>query len=133
MFEAELKEKFKAIFAVKEVTFDEPGESEEQNVLWVQIDEPKFTFKDGEVKALVTGSASMFGRNDALTFGYFAKAIAKAPNALTKDLFFTDFETNSNRFRDKVQRGFSFTYFFHSQHDPAIGTITSVTPIIEET
>lgn len=132
MFENELAEKFKQIFAVEKVTYDTPGESREQKTLWVEIEQPKFSFKDGRVKAMVTGNAVIFGRNDALTFGFFAKAIANAPAELTKDLFFSDFEMNTQRFRDIVQRGFSFTYFFDSQYDPAIGTITSVTTTVEE-
>ena len=132
MFENELADKFKAIFAVTKVTYDTPGESREQNVMFVQIEQPKFSFKDGRVTAMVTGNAVMFGRNDALTFGFFAKAISQAPALLTKDLFFSDFETNTQRLRDIVQRGFSFTYFFDSQYDPAVGTITSVTTTVEE-
>ncbi len=132
MFEKELAEKFKAIFSVEEVDFDTPSESKEQNKLWIEIENPKFSFKDGKAVAMVTGNGIMFGRNDALTFGFFSKAIAKADNSLTKDLFFFDFETNTQRFRDLVQRGFSFTYFFNSQYDPATGTITSVDINIEE-
>lgn len=132
MFEQELAEKFKAIFQVKEVNYDTPGESQEQNTLFVEVESPKFTFKDGRALAMITGNAVMFGRNDALTFGFFAKAIAQAPDSLTKDLFFSDFETNTQRFRDIVQRGFSFTYFFNSQYDPDIGTIEELDLTIEE-
>lgn len=133
MFEKELAEKMKAIFAVDEVNYDAPGDSREQNKLWLEIESPKFTFTDKKAKAIVTGKGTIFGRNDALTYGFFAKAIANAKNELTKDLFFSDFETNSNRFRDIVERGFSFTYFFNSQFDPAIGNMTSVDINIEET
>lgn len=132
MFEKELADKFKAIFPVKKVTYDTPGESREQDCLFIEVEEPKFTFKDGRAIATVTGNAVMFGRNEDLKFGFFSKAIAGAPAALTKDLFFSDFESNTQRFRDIVQRGFSFTYFFNSQYDPAIGTITSVDVNIEE-
>lgn len=133
MFEKQLADTMKAIFDVKDVTFDQPGESREQNILFIEIDQPKFNFADKKVKAMVTGRGTMFGRNDSLTYGYFAKCISKADNALTKDLFFTDFDSNSNRFRDIVERGFTFTYFFNSQYDPDIGTITSVTTTVEET
>ncbi len=132
MFEKDLEAKFKGIFGVEKVTYDAPGESQEQNALFIQVEEPKFNFSDKRVSAMVTGNAVMFGRNDALTFGYFSKCIAKASNDLTKDLFFSDFETNTQRFQNIVQRGFSFTYFFNSQYDPAVGTITSVTTSVEE-
>lgn len=132
MFEAELADKFKQIFQVTEVSYDTPGESQEQNVLFVEVENPKFTFKDGRALAIIKGNAVMFGRNDALTFGFFAKAISQADDALTKDLFFEDFETNTQRFRDIVQRGFSFTYFFNSQYDPDVGTIEELDITIEE-
>lgn len=133
MFEKKLSDTMKAIFDVKDVSYDAPSnEAPEQNILWLEIEEPKFTFADKKAKALVTGRGVLYGRNDALTYGFFAKAISKADNALTKDLFFSDFETNTNRFRDIVERGFRFTYFFNSQYDPDIGTITSVTTTVEE-
>lgn len=133
MFEKKLEDKFKAIFGVKKVTYDTPGESQEQSILFVEVEAPKFTFGDGYVKAMVTGSAVMFGRNEDLTFGFFAKCISKAKNELTKDLFFEQLDSNTLRFRDIVQRGFSFTYFFNSQYDPDVGSITSIEQTIQET
>lgn len=132
MFEKELADKMKAIFAVKDVTYDAPGDSREQEKLFIEIEEPHFRFTDKKARAMVTGKGTMFGRNDALTFGFFSQAIAKADNALTKDLIFRDFETNTNRFRDIVERGFSFTYFFSTQHDPAVGNMAGVDITIEE-
>lgn len=133
MFEKELEEKMKAIFKVEEVSFDAPGDSREQKKLWLEIEEPKFRFSSKNVRARVTGRGMIYGRNAALTYGFIAEAIEKADKALTKDLFFSEFETNTNRFRDIVERSFSFTYFFNSQFDPDVGTITSVTTSIEET
>ena len=133
MFEKELAEKMKAIFKVKDVTFDAPGDSREQDKLFIEVEDPKFRITDKKARAMVTGKGTMFGRNEALTFGFFSQAIAIADNALTKDLIFRDFETNTPRFRDIVERGFSFTYFFSTQHDPAVGNMTSVDINIEET
>jgi hypothetical protein len=132
VFEKELKDKFKSIFAVNKVTYDTPGESEEKGTLFVQVENPKFSFKDGRVTAMVTGNAVIFGRGNELTFGFLSKAISTAHAELTKDLFFSDFESNTQRLRDIVQRGFSFTYIFKSQFDPAIGTMESVTTTVEE-
>ncbi len=132
MFEKELSEKFQAIFAVKKVTYDTPGESREQGCIFIEIENSRNSFKDGKAIAMVTGNAVIFSRNEEIPFGFFSKAIAKAPAALTKDLFFFDIEANTQRFRDIVQRGFSFTYFFNSQYDPAIGSITGVDVTIEE-
>lgn len=133
MFEKELADKFKAIFQMEKVTYDTPGDSREQKCLFIEIENSKPTFKDGKELAMVTGNAVVFSRNEEIPFGFFAKAIARADKALTKDLFFFDFEANTQRFRDIVQRGFSFVYFFDSQYDPDIGTITSVTTTVEET
>lgn len=132
MFEQTLEDKFKAIFGVKKVTYAEPGDSQEQEVLFINVEDPKFRFPDKRAVATVTGQAVMFGRNDALTFGFFAKCIAKAPHSLTKDLFFENLDSNTKRFGDIVQRGFSFTFFFNSQHDPDVGTITIITTSVEE-
>ena len=133
MFEQELEAKFKSIFKAKKVSFAEPGESQEQGTLFITIEDPKFRFGDANVRARVTGQAVMFGRNDALTFGYFSQCISKASHDLTKDLFFEDIDGNTKRFGDIVQRGFSFTYFFNSQFDPAIGTIEEVDISVEDT
>lgn len=132
MFEKELADKFKAIFALEKITYDTPGESREQDTLFIEIENSLNTIKDGKAVAKVTGNAVIFQKNSAVPFGFFSKAIARAPAALTKDLFFFDIESNTQRFRDIVQRGFSFVYFFSGQFDPAIGTITSVTTTVEE-
>ena len=132
MFEQELIDKFKAIFGVEKVTYDTPGESREQNCLFIEIENCSSSVTDGEAGGTVTGNAVIFQKHSAIPFGFFTKAIARAPNALTKDLFFFDIEKNTQRYRDLVQRGFSFTYFFNSQFDPPTGTITSVDTTVEE-
>lgn len=132
MFEQELADKFKSIFGVTKVTYDTPGESREQDCLFIEIENSKNNIRDGKAMGMVTGNAVMFQKNEALKFGFFSKAIALAPLELTKDLFFSEIESNTLRYRDLVQRGFSFTYFFNSQYDPSIGTITSVTTTVEE-
>lgn len=132
MFEKELADKFKAIFGVDKVTFDTPGESREQSCLFIEIENCKNSIKDGKAMGMATGNAVIFQKHSAIPFGFFQKAIARAPASLTKDLFFFDIESNTQRFRDIVQRGFSFTYFFNSQYDPPTGTITSVTTTVEE-
>ena len=133
MFEKQLESKFLKIFNCKKVSFDQPGESREQEVLFVEIEVAKNIVKDGQVVSKISGSASMFGNNDKLTFGYFSKRIAKSDPADTKALFFYDIESNTKRYQNIVQRGFSFIYFFNSQFDPETGSIDSVTFTTEET
>ena len=132
MFEKQLESKFLKIFNCKKVTFDQPGQSQEQEVLFVEIEVAKNIVKDGQVVSKISGSASMFGNNDKLTFGYFSKRIAKSDPDDTKSLFFYDIESNTKRFQNIVQRGFSFIYFFNSQFDPETGSIESVTFTTEE-
>ena len=131
MFEKELEAKFKGIFGVKKVTYDEPGESQEQGCIFVEIETSHNKIQDGRAKARVEGTGIMFGPNDKMPFGFFSKRIAKADLALTKDLFFYDFEENTKRYQNIVQRKFSFVYFFNGQYDPDTGSITEV-DFIEE-
>lgn len=132
MFESELKEKMQRIFGLKKVTYSMPGESHEQECLFLEIKESKNTIKDGRAKAMVTGSALLFGNADKIPFGFFSKRIQEADPDDTRDLFFFDLEANARRYQNVVQRGISFVYFFDSQYDPETGTMTSVN-LIEET
>lgn len=132
MFEKELAEKFGKIFNIDKVTYNEPGESQEQGCLFIDIDSCNSTIKDGKAVALIEGNAYMYAPSDKLPFGFFAKCIRKADTALTKDLFFFNIENNNQRFQNIIQRGFSFKYFYRGQFDPEIGTITSITILIEE-
>lgn len=132
MFEKQLESKLKKIFNCKKVTFDQIGESQEQECLFVEIEVAKNIIKDGRTVSKISGSASMFGNNDKLTFGYFSKRIAKSDPLDTKPFFFYDIESNTKRFQNVVQRGFSFIYFFDSQFDPETGSIDSVNFTTEE-
>ena len=131
MFEASLKNKFKSIFEVKKVTFDDPGDAQEQECLFIEIENARNVIKDDRAKSMVTGSCVLYGNNDKLPFAFFSKKIKEADAALTKDLFFYDIEQNTRTFRNIVARGFSFIYFFDTQYDPDQGTINAV-EFIEE-
>lgn len=126
MFEDQLKERLKRIFKLNKVTFDSPGESMEQNCLYVDVEDSFNTISDGKEHARVTGTIYMIAPNNKLKFGFFSKAIATADKEDTKDLFFSDFEANSNRYRNLVQRSCAFLYFFDSQFDPNIGRIEGI-------
>ena len=124
--ERELSDKLKRIFKVKKVSFDEPGEAAEQECLFINIERSINSARDGIFKARVEGSCVVFGTNQKLPVGYFNRCLQESPTADTKDLFCFDFETNTKRFKDKVQRGFSFVYFFSTQYDPEQGTLDEV-------
>ncbi len=138
MFEQTLSDTFQKVFEVQKVSYDHPApdthdgqpQSEEQETLFIEIDESKTWFKDGMQFAKVTGKAKMLAQNDKLPFGYFSKCIASHPDD-TKDLFFYEFEDNQRLRNNLVHRGFSFIYFFNSQYDPNLGTLTSIDTDIE--
>lgn len=132
MFEKKLQETLQKIFKVKKVTYDLPGETQEQQALFVEIETSVNSIKDGKEIARVTGNAYLFGTNEQVPFGFFSKAIAEADPDLTKDFFFYDFESNARRYLNKVQRGLSFVYFFDGQYDPETGSITSVEFTLED-
>lgn len=132
MVEKALERAFKEIFQVKKVSFNQPGESGEQDCLFIEVEKTQYTFRDGREVAKVTGNAQMFGQNSEVTFGFFAKAIAKAKPTWTAPFFFYDFEENTKRQINLVQRALSFVYFFDSQYDPVTGKITSVNFTVEE-
>jgi hypothetical protein len=126
MFEKSLQEKFKSIFDLKKITYALPSESQEQECLFIQVDRSRNTIKDGKQIALVEGKLRVFGNSEKIPFGYFSKCIQRSSPDLTKDLFFFDFEENAGTYQNIVERSLSFIYFFNSQYDPALGTITSI-------
>jgi hypothetical protein len=126
VFEKALAEKLQKIFQIKKVSFDEISDSQEQECLFVEIESAKNSIKGGEEKSMVTGNCVIFGNAEKMRFGFFSKAIQEADPADTKDFFFFDFEVNTRRYQNIVQRGLSFIYFYKAQYDPDTGEITSV-------
>lgn len=126
MLENDLKDKLKSIFSVKDATFDAPGELREQDKLFIEVETSRSRVSDGKHHAMVTGRCFIFGQNDKLKIGFFDKRLKEADYSLTKHFHFSDFETNTNYYRNLVERSFSFTYFFNGQYDPETGKITSI-------
>lgn len=137
MFEKSLKEKFEKLFGFKKVTYDQPAtEAKEQECLFVQVEEAPMRFKDGKVHIKVSGRALVYAQANKLPFGFFSKAIERAnfDNALlTKDLHFSELESNAKYFQNLVMRTFNFVYFFSAQYNPEHGQIKSVTFTTTET
>lgn len=133
MFRKELKQKLKDIFEVKKVTFDLPGDeidsqvvTPEQEVLFVDIQDSKSSVKDGKVIARVEGIGKMYGPVENLTYGFIPKRIQQAGHDKTKDFFFYNTEENRGRFVNVIERTFRFRFFYSSQYDPEVGTMTSI-------
>ena len=126
MFETTLKEQLQRIFDLDKATFDAPSESQEQECLFIEISKSRNTIKDGLQVARVTGKIRVFGNSEKLPYGYFSKCIQEADAADTLPFFFFEFEENAGSYRNIAERSVSFVYFFNSQYNPRLGTITSI-------
>lgn len=131
MFEQELADKLKTIFGAKKVTYAAAGKSQEQECLFIEVEVANTDVRDGRVTGRVQGKAFMNAVAEKMPFGFFQKAIRLADPEIKKDLYFYEIENNTLLYDNIVQRGFSFSYFFNSQYDPATGSITSVDITVE--
>lgn len=130
----ELAEKLQAIFAVKKVSFDMPGDkvkgaelvAPEQDVLFVNLVTDRSRFKDGRIISKVQGTAFVCSNHDKMPHGYFAKQIALARPELVADFFFFNFESNEMKYRDLVERSLSFIYLSSGDFDPNLGKIEGI-------
>ena len=125
-----LKEKLQKIFEVDKVTFEDPGPDLEQECLFIRIDSARNRVRDGQFSSMVRGQIMIVAQAGKIPIGYMSKCINSHPDE-TKDLFFYEFEENTKLYNNIVQRGVSFVFIFASQHDPDIGTITSITTTVE--
>lgn len=126
MFEKKLTQQLTNIFGFDKVTFDRPGESQEQEAVFIEVETANCKIKDGKQIAKVTGKLHVFASLDKLPYGYFTKRIAEAKADDVKGLFFFNFEENRGTYRNITERSMSFLYLFDSQYDPAIGIINQV-------
>jgi len=132
MFEKELANRLRLLFKIQKVTYDQPGESNEQNCIFVNVETPRIRFKDGRVLARVSGKITIQGNSESIPFGFLSKSYQEADSDLKKDIVFLNMEQNEKYYRNLVQRTCDFVYFFSTQYDPSMGTITSVTTNVEE-
>ncbi len=126
MFKTQMANQLKRIFEFDKVTFAIPGESEEQEGLFINVENAQTCVKDARQIARVTGKIHVFAQLNKLPYGYFSKCLAEAELADKSGFFFYDFEENKGTFQNIVERTLSFVYLFDSQYDPAIGTLNEV-------
>lgn len=126
MFRESLSEKLKKIFQIKAVSFDQPSEAKEQQVIFVSVESAISQVTKGRAVVRVSGGFSVFVNSDKLPFGYFNKRIEQASFEDTADLFFYNIDQNQKYFGNLVERRVSFIYFYDSQYDPAAGEISSI-------
>lgn len=111
---------------MQKVTFARPGESQEQEGVFIAVERSLCRMKDARQTARVEGTLHVFAQADKMPFGYLSKCIASADPADTFGFFFRDFEENVGTFQNLCEKKVGFNYLFDSQYDPAIGTITEV-------
>ena len=126
MFKSALKESLSKIFDLKKVSFNTPTDAREQEIIFVEIDSSKNQIRDGSEQAKVMGKLKVFSSTDKLPYGYFSKCLRNADSNYTMPFYFYDFEESAGVFQNICEFSLSFVYFFNSQYDPALGTITSI-------
>ncbi len=129
MFEKELADKLKRIFDLKKVRYDAPSDSQEQECLFVEIEKANSRVSEQRFVGQATGKITVWGNSEKLPYGYFTKRIVEANKADTKDLFFYDFEENSQTIGNISQRGMAFRYLFDLQYNPNVGEMTELETI----
>ncbi len=127
MYEKALKESLQAIFGFSKVTFDQPGETKEQECLFVDITKSFTKPSQGRAISRAQGSCYCYVQADKLPFGYFAKKINAANRAHTMGLFFFNFDQNEKYYGNLVERRCDFVYFHSTQYNPEAGEIDTVT------
>jgi hypothetical protein len=125
MFRADLKRNLEKIFGMK-VTFDEPGESQEQGKLFIKIDKAMSAVKKGREMSRAAGSIYAYARGESLPYGFFHKKINSADTALTLGLFFHNLDENENESNDIVKRKCGFVYLHSAEYDPRAGSLTEL-------
>jgi hypothetical protein len=130
MFENDLKDSLLRIFDLKRATYQAPSESAEQEILFIEVSNSRNNIQEKRSTAIVTGTIRVYANADKLPFGYFSKRIASAKVEDVSKFFFADFEENTVRFQNIVERSLSFTYLWSSQYDPNLGTLNQL--VIEE-
>lgn len=116
----------KRIFDLDAVRFEMPTETQEQEVIFVNVVKSINKITQARALAMVSGSIMIFSDLHKMPYGYLSKKIAEADPDDTKNFFFSDFEENKSGFPTIAERSMSFVYFFDSQYNPDVGTITSI-------
>jgi hypothetical protein len=133
MLETELTTRLHGIFDLTGgVTLDSPGETKEQDTLFVKIDECKSRIREARHSARVLGQIIVFSNHQKLPLGFFAKQIEAADPSLTKDFFFFEMEESIGGLMNLCERSCKFVFLFDDQYNPELGEINEVELTITE-
>jgi len=127
MFKKNMKAKLERIFDVHKVTFDKPGSTKEQNILFVELSEPKMRVRKKTAVGKVSGVLRIFNPGTKMPFGWWQQQLHKCVAADQRDFHFHNFDKSEQVTGDIVERSCEFTYFFSEQFDPKSGLINSIT------
>lgn len=129
MFKRILEQKLKNIFKIDKVSFAAPSDTNEQNILFVEIKTCPLKVTESVSTCRATGKLTLFSVSEKIPFGYFHKRIYNSYMDDVKDLFFYNIEENTNYAGagNLVERSAEFVFFYKEQFDPAHGVITTLT------
>lgn len=125
MFRKDLEERLTKIFGIKRVRFDAPGESQEQDTLFVDVKESVSRAGSPQESARVTGDIVVFSQYGKLPYGFFAKKVEQAEWPLSRPLFF-GVEANDEIHGNVVERRIPFTFIYQAQYDPTQGELSEI-------
>lgn len=130
MFRAELQAKLSRIFGLKKTTYDAPSDSFEQDTLFIDIQECRSNASQGKITAQVRGTLTVYSQQNKLPFGFFNKRIGQAKFEDTKNIFFSDIDTDvassPARTQNISERRCGFLFLYSAQHDPSQGTLNQL-------
>ena len=130
MFERELKSRLESIFGIK-ASFDLPGESLEQEVIFINIETSYSKVSDKIIRTRAQGKCFLYVQRDKAPVSFFAKRIAQSDKELTQRFFFYEVDAEKKVYQNIVERSFGFIYFFEGEYDPNLGELTEVVTEIE--
>lgn len=126
MFKEFLKESLKKIFQLSKVTYDLPGESREQECLFVDVQSARNSIGKKKECSIVRGTIILYGSSDKIPFGFFSKKINQADAELTSNLCFYNMDENTRTIQNIVERRCNFIFLYSNEYDPEGGSLTSL-------
>lgn len=133
MFRKDLERRLSEIFGFDKTTFDAfKPDTPEQDTLFISILHARSKVGDkSRETARVSGDLVTFSQIGKLPYGFFAKKIERASVDAKRGLNFyeidVDIQNSPARFRNIHERRCSFVFLYDAQHDPARGTLNSLT------
>ena len=130
MFRNDLKTKLENIFGFKKTTYDAPSDQFEQDVLFISISNCFGRISGESALMKIAGSITVYSQDDKLPYGFFQRKLEKADPEYSKDLFFTNFDTDLDnspaRTMNIHERKCDFVFLYKQQVDPNKGKLTSL-------